>query len=221
MIRSLSQRVPIQRLRVKFGRDCKLKYISHLDLMRLWERALRRAGIPVAYSQGFNPRPRMSFASPLAVGITSESELLDILLEQRISTEHFISSMSKQLPSGIDIREISEVGLKVPSLQSQATLAEYTVMVSTDRSTDEAKSALRDFLKLEHMQWKHIRDNKTRQYDIRALVKDVTLSECGDGRCRLQMTLKIGARPEQVALALGFKNHPNLIHCTSIILDKE
>ena len=80
MIRSLSQRMPIQRLRVKFGRGRKLKYISHLDLMRLWERGLRRAGVPVAYSEGFNPRPRLSFASPLAVGTTSESELLDILL---------------------------------------------------------------------------------------------------------------------------------------------
>jgi radical SAM-linked protein len=196
-------------------------YISHLDLMRLWERALRRAGIPVAYSEGFNPRPRLSFASPLAVGTTSESELLDILLAQRISTEHFVSSMSRQLPGGIDIHQVWEVGIKVPSLQSQVAIAEYTVIASTHRSTDEAKSAVQDFLNLDHMEWEHVRDKKTRQYDIRTLVKNITLSECRDSRCTLQMTLKMGARPEQVALALGFKHHPDLIHRTNIALNSD
>ena len=68
----------MQRIRIKFNRGEEIKFISHLDITRLWERALRRAGVPLAYSQGFSPHPQLSFAVPLAVGMTSEAELLDI-----------------------------------------------------------------------------------------------------------------------------------------------
>ena len=219
MIKSLSPKVTIQRLRIKYSRGSELKYISHLDLMRLWERALKRAGIPVAYSEGFNPRPRLSFGSPLAVGITSESELLDIFLEQRISPHHLMTNASSQLPDGIAICEVQEVGLKVPSMQSQATMAEYNITVKTDRSLKEVTLAVENFLKREHMQWQHIRDKKTKEYDIRALVEDIQVLDCQNGECALAIKLKISGRPEQIAAALGFTGHPDSIHRTNIILD--
>jgi len=71
-----------QRLRITFAKGETLKYISHLDLARAWERALRRAGVPLAYSQGFNPRPKMAFAAALPVGYTATAEMVDILLEK-------------------------------------------------------------------------------------------------------------------------------------------
>ena len=70
----------MQRLRIKFRRGAEVKYISHLDIMRLWQRALNRAGIALAYSEGFHPHPKISLAVPLAVGVTSEAELMDIIL---------------------------------------------------------------------------------------------------------------------------------------------
>ncbi|MFC1978476.1 TIGR03936 family radical SAM-associated protein [Chloroflexota bacterium] len=219
MIKSLSPKVAIQRLRIKFCRDLELKYISHLDLMRLWERALRRANIPIAYSEGFNPRSRLAFGSPLAVGITSESELMDIFLGQRISPNHLTDNISKQLPSGITICEVQEVGLKVPSLQSQASSAKYTVTVETEKSLKEVGLAVQEFLKCQHMQWHHVRDTKTREYDIRAQVEDIRVLGFHSNECKLVMKLKISARPEQVALALGLTNHPKSIHRTNIILD--
>ena len=219
MIKSLSPKLTRQRLRIKFSRGQELKYISHLDLMRLWERALRRAVIPMAYSEGFNPRPRLSFGSPLAVGTTSDSELLDISLEQRISPHHLMANVTKQLPNGIAIYEVQEVGLKVPSLQSQTGYAEYTVTVETDRSPEEVKLAVQDFLKREHMQWQHVRDKKIREYDIRALVEDIQFLNCQSNECTLRLKLKISARPEQIALALGFTNYPKSIHRTNIIVD--
>jgi len=173
----------------------------------------------MAYSEGFNPRPRLSFGSPLAVGITSESELLDIYLEQRISPHHLIANVSNQLPNGIAICEVQEVGLKVPSLQSQTGYAEYTVTVETDMLPEEVKLAVKGFLKCEQMQWQHIRDRKTREYDIRALVEDIKVLEHYSDDCTIGMRLRISGRPEQVALALGFKNHPKSIHRTNIIFD--
>jgi len=219
LIKSLSPKVTIQRLRIKYSRSIELKYISHLDLMRLWERTFKRAGIPVAYSEGFNPRPRLSFGSPLAVGITSESELLDIFLEQRISPHHLMTNVSNQLPDGIAICELQEVGLKVPSMQSQATLAEYEVTVKTDKSLKEVTLVAEDFLNCEHIQWQHIRDKKTKEYDIRALVENIHVLDCQNGECTLEMRLKISARAEQIAAALGFSGHPDSIHRTNIILD--
>ncbi len=114
----------MQRLRLTFSRGEELKYISHLDLMRLWQRALRRAHIPLAYSQGFSPHPKLSLAAPLAIGVTSSGELMDIFLDHRVSPHFFINAVSKQLPPGIDISEVIEVGLGLPSLQSQVLYAD-------------------------------------------------------------------------------------------------
>jgi radical SAM-linked protein len=72
----------MQRLRLKFGRGEDLKFLSHLDLMRLWERALRRAGLPLAYSEGFTPHPQIALAAPLLVGVTSDAELMDVSLSR-------------------------------------------------------------------------------------------------------------------------------------------
>jgi len=186
--------------------------------MRLWERALRRASIPVAYSEGFNPRPRLSFGSPLAVGITSDGELLDIFLEQRISLYHLKTCMHKQLPSGVSISEVQEIALKVPSLQSQAIRAEYTVVVNMDKPKEQIQSAIQDFLKRNHINWQHKRDNKIRAYDIREIVEDVQIAGQKDNDYTLSMRLKISGRPEQVTAALGFNKHPQSIHRTKIIL---
>ena len=75
-----------QRLRARFAKRESLKYISHLDLARTWERVFRRAGLPVVYSQGFNPRPRFQIAAALPVGVTGQSELLDIWLSEPLQT---------------------------------------------------------------------------------------------------------------------------------------
>ena len=89
------------RIVVKYTIGEKVKYISHLDFMRAVQRALRRAEIPVAYSKGFNPHPRLSFASALAVGTTSEGEYLDIVLEREMDPQILCYRMNEKLPEGI------------------------------------------------------------------------------------------------------------------------
>jgi len=75
----------MQRIRVRFSRGEELKFISHLDIMRLWQRSLHRADIPLAYTEGFSPHPRISLAAPLAVGVTSQSELMDVFCSKWVS----------------------------------------------------------------------------------------------------------------------------------------
>lgn len=212
----------MQRLRLKFGRGEELKFLSHLDLMRLWERALRRAGLPLAYSEGFTPHPRIALAAPLSVGVTSEAELMDVFLSRWIAPDSFVAQAKKQLPQGLDLPEAWPVGLNIPSLQSQVRFAEYKVEVDTEKARQEVESAVRSLLSAEELPWHHFRDTGARHYDLRALVDDLWLIDCRDSLCVVGMRLRCDARgsgrPEQVAKALGFSQRPKFIHRTKLIL---
>jgi radical SAM-linked protein len=214
----------VQRLRVTFCRGEEVKYITHLDMMRLWERALRRAAIPLAYSEGFSPSPRISLAAPLPVGVTSTGELMDVYLSRRVTPFDFIKTVSQQLPAGIAVREVREVGLGLPSLQSQVRWSEYQVDVATDRSREEVQAALAQLLAAESLPWQHQRDKEVRRYDLRSLVQDLWLEGLADGLCTLGMRLRTDSqgsgRAEQVAAALGFSELPLSIQRRKLILEE-
>jgi len=89
------------RLCLKYSLEEEGCFLSHLDLMRLMERAFRRANLPLAFSEGFNPHPRVSFASALAVGVTSEGEYLDVQLRENIPIQEVQKRLNMALPSGI------------------------------------------------------------------------------------------------------------------------
>jgi radical SAM-linked protein len=212
----------MQRLRIRFSRGEELKYISHLDLMRLWQRALNRAGIALAYSEGFNPHPRMSLAAPLALGVTSESELMDVVLAKFVSPHAFTAAVDRQLPRGISIDGVFNTALTIPSLQSQLRLVEYTVGVVTEKGRPEIEAAIADLLKKESLPWQHQRDTGPHKYDLRALIDDLWLIDWRDGGCNIGMRLRCDSsgsgRPEQVATALGLTRYPDAIHRTRLIL---
>src|SRR3712207_3307448 len=107
-----------QRLRVTFARGDLLRYITHLDLMRAWERAIKRAGLPIAYSEGFTRHPQLALAAPLPVGATAEGELMDVFLEERTDPGEFQERLAVQTPPGLTIERVEEVALQLPSLQS-------------------------------------------------------------------------------------------------------
>jgi radical SAM-linked protein len=212
----------VQRLRLTFTRGEELKYISHLDLMRLWQRVLRRAEIPLAYSQGFSPHPRLSLAAPLAIGVTSTGELMDVFLEHRVSPHFFIKAVSQQLPRGSDVTEVVEVGIGLPSLQSQLEFAEYEVCLDTDMVPAEVESCIDSLLAMDSLPWQHTRDKEIRKYDLRSLIESIWLLDWQPSQCRLGMRLhcdsKGTGRPEQVTAALGFTSAPLSIHRTKLIL---
>ena len=213
----------MQRLRLKFGRGEGLKFLSHLDLMRLWERALRRAELPLAYSEGFTPHPRISMAVPLSVGVTSQAELMDIFLSRWMSPDSFNTHFREQLPDDIDLLESQSIGLDIPSLQSQVRFVEYRVEVETDKGQTEAQAALQSLLLASTLPWHHLRSKEVRHYDLRMLVDDLWVIDCCDATCVLGMKLCCDARgtgrPEQVTKALGFPQRPRSIHRTRVILN--
>jgi len=210
----------MNRLRIRFGRGDSVKFISHLDIIRLWHRALRRAGIDLAYSEGFNPHLRISLAAPLALGITSDAELMDIFINHHISPHSFTALVSRQLPPGIEILQVCLVAPTLPALQSQVRFAEYTVKV--EGKTDDVKAAIASLLAKESLPWQHQRDTGTRSYDLRPLIDDLWLGSWHNGGGIIGMRLRCGSngsgRPEQVVKALGLEE-PGAIHRTKLILE--
>jgi radical SAM-linked protein len=212
----------MQRLRIRFSRGEEVKYISHLDLIRLWQRALNRAGIPLTYSRGFSPHPQISMALALAMGVTSEAELMDIYVDKFISPHNFTAAMNEQLPSGVAIGGVYNTPLTMPSLQSQVRQAEYTVGVSTDKSKEKIEADINELLDKETLPWQHQRDTGPKKYDLRVLVDDIWLINWRPGFCIIGMRLRCDStgsgRPEQVTAALGFASYPDSIHRNKLLL---
>ncbi len=212
----------MQRLRTRFRRGEEIKFISHLDIMRLWERALRRAQIHLVYSEGFSPRPRISLAAPLSVGVTGEAELMDVFVTRSVSPHWFTSAVRRQLPPGIEILDVYQIAPGIPSLQSQVRYAEYEVEVATEKGSEDIESSISSLLSVEHLLWHHHRDTGQRNYDLRLLIEDIWLIDWCRSYCTIGMKLRCdnsgSGRPEQVALALGFTDYPQSMRRTRLYL---
>src|SRR4051794_13897063 len=100
----------VQRLRLRYAKRGRLRFSSHRDFQRALERALRRAAVPMAYSAGFNPHPRISYANAAPTGAASEAEYLEIALDRRCDVEQIRAALDRALPPGLDITEAVEAG---------------------------------------------------------------------------------------------------------------
>ena len=212
----------MQKLRISFRRGAELKYISHLDMMRLWVRALRRARIPLSYSEGFSPHPKIALAAPLSVGVTGEAELMDITVEKIISPYWFKNVVNQQLPQGIEVLDVFAVAPATPSLQSQVKFAIYRVELATEKTSEDIKHEIRRLLVQENIPWHHERDTGRREYNLRSLIDSIEIIETSPGKCVLEMKLRCdengSGRPEQVVYALGFNVYPTMIERSRLVL---
>jgi radical SAM-linked protein len=212
----------MQRLRIKFSRGSEIKFISHLDIVRLWQRAFNRAGIEIAYSTGFSPHPRISLAAPLPLGVTSEAEFMDVFVIKGVAPHFFVSAVNQQLPPGMTVDKVYPIAPDLPSLQSVVSLADYMVEVDTQKGPPDIKKAMEALLALEHLPWQHQRDTGPHQYDLRTLINDLWVISLNPPAGVLGMRLRCDStgsgRPEQVAAALGFSGRPEAIHRTQLIL---
>ncbi len=192
------------RLRLTFTKDDPLRYISNLDVMRLWERAFRRAGVPIAYFHGFNPRPRMVIASALPLGVTGSAELMDVWLEEPMEPGEFVRRLTAQLPAGARLLSAEVVGDKSPSLPGLLREAEYVVgLEGVGREAVEER--VRQFLAATTIP----RERHGKRYDLRPLVKDLWLEDDGGLRLGMRLRAEPGAtgRPDEVTDALGLTPH--------------
>jgi len=189
--------------------------------MRLWERVFRRAGVGLAYSEGFSPHPRISLAAPLAVGMTSQSELMDVFLNRRMTHGDFVQKVDPQLPQGISIIDIQPVSLEAPSLQSRLRFAEYLVEVESGQDSGEIERLLKSLLAMESLPWHHSRDTGERFYDLRPLLDDLWMEGNKNNLYKIGMRLRCDSsgsgRPEQIIKALGLTEFPSSIERTRLV----
>lgn len=197
----------VQRLRIRFGKDGPARYISHLDLARTLERSLNRAGMPVAYSQGFNRRPKMSLAAALPLGYTSEAELADIWLTEEMSPPDVVERLRAALAPGITVFEVSDVPLKDPSLQQQMAESTYTVSFLDAVHAGQLRQRVEAILSADELPRVRKRRNKEQVYDLRPLIYELAVTSLTGGETGLAMRLRQDAtqtgRPDEVLLALG------------------
>jgi radical SAM-linked protein len=205
----------VQRMRVTFATADTVKYVGHLDMHRAWERAIRRAGLPLAYTQGFNPQARLQFAAALPVGFTGQGEVADVFLNEALEPAEFLSRLTAALPPGIRPLRAEPVAREVPSLQSQVCGARYRVEVETGEPDAVFAARLDDFLARTEA-WRERRKGKdVARYDLRPLVQELAYggpSTYGQS-FTVVMRAEPGAtgRPDELLAELGFEATPRRI----------
>jgi len=195
------------RLKIEFAKEGLARFISHLELLKTWERTLRRAAVPISYSEGFNPHPRMSFALPLAVGCEGHREYLEIMLEAEADLEAMKDSLSRALPEGLRVIALTPLSDRNPPLMAQVEGASYLVSAPFSRpiSAEDLKKALDVFRAMSEAVI--IKDGKhgPKLQDVRPGIYCLQ-AELKYSRIELLMTLKAGSqgnvRPEDVVKAM-------------------
>ena len=170
--------------RALFEKLDNARFISHLDLMRLFQRAFKRAGLPLTHTQGFNPRPSVSIALPLSLGAESYCELLDFDLESPVPSEDIRDRLNAALIDGIRVREVYDNGAKIKYLallQSRLTL-EYDGGIPAGAESAIGQLFARETLVLE----KKNRNGVTQQ-DIIPMIRNLEISRISEGELRLDV----------------------------------
>lgn len=212
----MRNRTGMQRLRLKYGCGQAAKYVSHLDTVRAWERAFRRAGIPLDYTKGFTPRPKLAVASPLPVGFTGSGELMDIWVRKWMPPAAAYMMITEQLPEGFLLDRVDEVPVTLPSLQSRVCAAQYRCAAFHACGLEEARRAARDLLDRDSYVYEYQRGEETRSVDVRTFVLALEIQKGESEVCVIDLHVKHGAegtiRPDHVLSALGFCQPPESVH---------
>jgi radical SAM-linked protein len=201
------------RIQITFSKQGALRYTGHLDLHKLWERAARRAELPLAYSQGFHPQPKMSIAAALPLGFSSRCEVLDMRLERDVPLEGLRDTLQGTLPSGIQVMSIEQVDDRAPALQTQVVSAEYEVHLTEPVDGSDLKRKVDSVMEAESI----IRTRRGKEYDLRPLIEKLEMPS--EGKIDMKLSAREGAtgRPEEVLDELGIAFEETRIERTRLI----
>lgn len=199
------------RIQITFSKQGALRYTGHLDLHKLWERAARRAELPLAYSQGFHPQPKMNLASALPLGFSSRCEVLDMRLEHDVALDSLPQRLNDTLPSGIQVLNVEQVEERAPALQTQVISAEYEVRMIESALEPDLKRRIESVLESESI----VRTRRGKQYDLRPLIEAL---EAWDDKIVMRLAAREGAtgRPEEVLAELGIAFEETRIERTQL-----
>jgi radical SAM-linked protein len=191
-----------ERIRLRFSKTGALRFLSHRDLLRSWSRAFRRARLPLRWTEGFNPRPKISFALALAVGIESEDEVLDLTLAHPMTPESVRQALEPELPTGIEIRSAQVI---LGPQKAQAVAAEYELRMPEELAIDPA--AVNALLARPEIWVDRQSPKGSSRIDLRPFLQDIQVT---GNRLTLRLAVLQGrtARPDELLALLGAQRTP-------------
>jgi len=205
------------RARITFTKQGALRYTGHLDLHRLWERAMRRADLPLSYSQGFHPQPKISLAAALPLGFSSLGEVLDVRFNEDIPAQEIGARLIDNLPKDVQVTQVEIIDERAPALQTQVLSAVYEVKLTEPVEGSDLKRKVEETLESATLP----RERRGKFYDLRPLIESLILDVDVNGKPGLQMVLSAreGAtgRPEEVLTVLGIEPEYTRVERTKLI----
>ena len=183
-------------VRSKFKKEGDMIYISHLDLLRLLERTMRRAGIKPTFTQGFNKHPKISFAQALSLGVTSQGEYVDIEIDSDMGGDEFKESINRFLPEGVEFTKSKIVDKKSAPLMGIVTHARYmlSIRLRGEISRDEAQTELDKFLEMEEiLVEKKNKKGKIKEVNIRTMIQSMAITFVEEGQMYINAVLSAGS----------------------------
>ena len=211
-VRAPEDELPRQRVRLFYEKGEAIKFISHMDEFRMWERTIRRADLPLLYKQGFNPQPHMQFAAPLGVGITGVYEPLDIILSPPQPIDEVTDRIRAKLPPGVQVHSLEEMPLKTDTLQSRLIGADYTIIIYADPdeiAEETITKSIDNFLEQEVVWMERERKSRKYTYNLRPLIFELSYKgydvEAEEHRIFVRVQSREGAtgRPDDLVSAMG------------------
>ncbi len=195
---------------VVFRKKGPMRFIGHLDLQRAMQRALRRSGLPAAYSQGFNPHLQLSFAAPLSVGIIGEREIMEVPLQEETGEETFLSRINAVLPEDLKALRARALPDDHPAAMAKLFAAQY--LIQPEQDAEKLLACLPNFLRQEAIPYLRRTKSGERMDDLRPMIYNLIPREDG-----LLATLALQergtAKPDALMEALaGFAGLP-VPHC--------
>jgi radical SAM-linked protein len=185
------------KVRIRFRKSGDLRLISHHDLLRFFERAIRRAQLPIRWTQGFNPHPRLVFALPLSLGITGSQEVVELEMQNEITPQEVLERLQAHTLPGIEILGAASVD---PRTTAHVSHVGYRLTVPADRCAFLQQS-IRNLLETDH-HWVERTRPKPRRFDLKPYLESLHF-ESGVLDMILKVTPTGGVRPEEVLQALG------------------
>ena len=208
------------RLRITFTKQGALRYTGHLDLHKIIERSIRRAKLPLAYSQGYHPQPKLNLAAALPLGFSSRAEVMDIWLNEDV--DDVPATLQPHVPPGLTILDAKPVDDREPSLQSQVVGAEYEVEITEAGFWSGLTEKIASVLESESIP----RIRRKKEYDLRPLIEGLTLTpissplkEDENPVLFMRLSAREGAtgRPEEVLDVLGIPLEDTKVERTRLI----
>jgi radical SAM-linked protein len=205
------------RIRASFSKHKSMQFTGHLDLFRAWERWIRRAGLPLMYSQGYKSHPKINLACALPLGFTSQAEVVDFTLEHDLPIEEIQTALIRSAPPGLTITNLEIIHQAHPPLQMQVIANEYYVTL-LDHHPDLANE-IQQLLQSTSLP----RQRRGRDYDLRPLIiecETVQQNSLEKAQIRLVLSAREGAtgRPEEVMLQIGISPASARYHRSRLIM---